>query len=143
MIQPDYNDPDVEAAWFRRSRDHVAEYLLRQKVPSASLPDRPSWSVAPYVALWMVPGARSGNPAFWAIYGDLPTDFMPFDSATTARDALRAFGERWATASEYLLAGRQHPTIHIGDPAQPEAFGALLATRATTLREWASDADLW
>jgi hypothetical protein len=143
MTQPDYDDPEVEAAWFRKSRTQVSDYLHRQKVPSRVLPEQPAWSVAPHVALWRVPGPRTGQPAFWAIEGDLPADFFPFDLAKDAQEALRAFGERWTTVSNYLLAGRQHPTIHIANPEQPEAFGTLLAARASLLLRWARDPDLW
>jgi len=143
MTSPDYDDPVVEAAWFQTARKHIGEYLHRQRVPSDHLPAGPVWAVVPYVSLWHVLGTRTRTPAFWAIYGDLPTDFIPFDTAPTARDALRAFGERWDTVSEDLLAGRQHPTIHIGNPSELGQLGALLPARAAILRQWASDSDLW
>jgi hypothetical protein len=70
------DDPE-EAAWVAAERQRVIEYLADQGVEHAGVSAAPRWFVSPYLAIW---AARSrAKPDFvgwWAISGDVPTDYM-------------------------------------------------------------------
>ena len=141
--ETDWDDPEQVAAWETGQRDTVIAYLSRQRVPNVRPAQRPSWSIPPYVAIWRVTGQSGDNPSWWAISGDLPTDFVPADGAPAARDAARLFAERWRAVSAYMARGERHPTVHIGESHKATELGPLLSQRAATLAEWASEEEYW
>ncbi len=138
-----YDDPKVEAAWLSAQRTHVHEYLRTERVPFGTVPDRPAWYLAPYVALWSVLGPKSGGIQYWVIVGDLPADFLPADALAQPRQAMAAFAERWRGVAGAMLEGRKHPRIEIGRPEDSAELGDLLLRRADLLAEFARDDQYW
>jgi hypothetical protein len=143
MADSDWDDPEVEAAWFAEQRALAGRYLTGQRVLFGSIEREPVWSLAPYVAFWRALGERTGEPVCWVITGDLPTDFLPTDAAPTPRAAAAAFAERWRTVARYLSEGKEHPTIHVGAPQDRAGLAPLLRRRADTLHGWALKDEYW
>jgi len=75
-------------------------------VPSA-------WHLAPYIALWLLLGPRTGEIQYWVIVGDLPATSLGRCSRSASR-AIASFAERWQGVRGGMLEGRKHPTIEIG-----------------------------
>lgn len=140
---PDYDDPEVEAAWTAEQHTLVEQYLTQERVPAVQVARDPAWIVAPYVAIWRVLAARSGQPSYWAISGDLPTDFIPADTRPDARTAVAGFAERWQAVARYMARGAQHPTVQIGTGGHGPELAALLASRAALLAQWAASDEYW
>ena len=143
MPTPDWDDPAVEADWFAGQRSQADEYMHGQRALFGSVETQPAWAVAPYVAIWRALGSRSGEPAYWVITGDLPTDFLPSSAADSPRAAATAFAERWRSVAGYMLNGRKHPTITIGSGDESAELGSLLQSRADTIANWALNDDYW
>jgi hypothetical protein len=143
MAEPDWDDPEVEAAWFAEQRAIAERYLRGQQVLFGSIEPEPAWFVAPAVAFWRALGPRSGEPVYWVITGDLPSDFLPSDVAPTPRAAAAAFAERWRVVAGYLSEGREHPTIQVGAPQDRAGLAPMLRRRADILHEWASEDEHW
>jgi hypothetical protein len=141
---PDYDDPEVEAAWLAEQRALVEKYLDREEIRYKGVANEPDWFVVPYVSIWVVESSSApGKVGWWVISGDVPPDYLPGDSAVDAREAVREFGSRWLEVSAYMLRGERHPEINIGPPEMRRELGDLLKRRASILEEWASDDDLW
>jgi hypothetical protein len=143
VLEPDWEDPKIEAAWFAEQRALAEQYLRGQQALFGSIEPEPAWFVAPYVAFWRALGGRTGEPVYWVITGDLPTDFLPSDAAPTPRAAAGAFAERWRTVASYLRQGKEHPTIHVGAPQDRAGLAPLLRRRADTLHRWAANEEYW
>jgi hypothetical protein len=141
--EPDWNNPEIEAAWFAEQRALAEQYLRGQQALFGSIEPEPAWSVPPYVAFWRALGGRSGQPVYWVITGDLPTDFLPSDAAPTPRAAASAFAERWRTVAGYLSEGKEHPTIRVGAPQDRAGLAPMLRRRADTLHGWAAKDEYW
>jgi hypothetical protein len=141
---PDYDDPEVEAAWLAKQRALVEQYLDREGIRHRGVTSEPDWFLVPYISIWEV--ASSSDPrmvGWWVISGDLPTDYLPGDTAVDAREAVRAFGSRWLEASAYMLRGERHPEINIGPVEMRCELGDMLKRRASLLEKWAADDDMW
>jgi len=143
MAEPDWDSPDIEAAWLAEQRSLAERYLRGQRVPFGRIEGEAAWSVAPYVAFWRALGDRSGEPVYWVITGDLPSDFLPSDAAPTPREAARAFAERWRSVASYLKDGKEHPTIQVGAPQDRAGLAPLLRRRADILHGWAAKDEYW
>lgn len=139
-----YDDPEVEAQWIAEQRETVEDYLQREECHHRGVSREPVWHVAPYVAIWTVESLRSpGATGWWAISGDVPTDYLSAHDAHDARSAMAAFADRWHSDSGHMLRGQEPPETHIGPPEQTKELGDLLRRRAQTLKEWAEDDDFW
>ena len=93
------------------------------------------------IAVW---SAGVGTPeAVWVISGDLPTDYLPYGNAATPREAVGAFASRWARVSENMLASRADPEIAVGKPKDWPQLGDLLKRRASLLKEFAEQDEIW
>jgi len=144
MNSADYDDPKLEAEWLAKQRDIVSRYLQNEGIRHGGVAPAPDWSVAPYAAVWVVESlAEPGAIGWWAISGDLPTDYLSGVDATDAREAMCAFAHRWHEISAYLLRGEQHPTEKIGPPGREREFGDLLSRRAGILEDWLNDDEMW
>jgi hypothetical protein len=77
------------------------------------------------------------------ICGDLPTDYLDADGIEHAREAMRAFGNRWCEAAAYMARGEPYPEMEIGAPSDWPTLAPLLTSRAELLKEWANLDSIW
>lgn len=144
MNSADYDDPKLEAEWVAKQRETILRYLQDEGVRHGGVASDPDWFLAPNVSIWVVESpTRPGAIGWWAISGDLPTDYLSGRDAADAREAMAAFARQWHEVSAYLLRGEQHPTETIGPPGREREFGDLLSRRAGILEDWAKDDEMW
>lgn len=144
MNSDEYDDPTLEAKWLSEQRDNVQRYLRNEGVQHRGVASEPEWFVAPYVSVWTIESmVAPGVVGWWAISGDLPTDYLGGGDATDARTALIAFADRWREVSSYMLRGEEHPTIRIGRSRDWRKLGDLLQRRAQIIEDWSNDDEMW
>jgi hypothetical protein len=96
------------------------------------------------LALWAVQSLRSeGSIGWWAISGDVPTDYMSRGSAYHPREAMRYFGSEWSAVCDAMAAGKRRDGYTIGDPGDWPGLEPLLRSRAGMLLRWADDDEIW
>lgn len=141
---PDYDNPVVEAQWNAERRAEVLSYLENESIPYGHIGIDPAWSLAPYVSIWAITNrAHPDAIAWWAISGDLPTDYVTSTKAGTPREAASAIASLWAEAAQLMMRGERHPTFRIGSGEREEELAPLLASRAALLLEWVEDPEIW
>jgi hypothetical protein len=139
-----YDDPEMEARWLAEQRSNVQRYLGVEGVHHGGVSPEAAWFVAPFVSVWTVESvAKPGAIGWWAISGDLPTDYLSGHDATDARSALAAFSSRWRNVAGYMLRGEDHPTIKVGSRQDGPLLGDLLQRRARILDDWVNDNEMW
>ena len=132
-------DDSEDSAWIVTQRAVVAEYLARQGLHHGPIEDGPRWYISPYVAVWAVESlAAPGATGWWAISGDLPTDYASSKGCPNARAAVKHFADSWLDAAR---DPREDGTL--GTSGLPAAFKDLLASRAKTLAEFYEDDEIW
>jgi hypothetical protein len=144
MSSDGHGDRRQEAQWFAKQRSIVECYLEGEGVKHRGVASEPDWSVAPYVAIWSVESMKApGAVGWWAISGDLPTDYLSGHDATDARTALARFAERWREVSAYMLRGEEHPTVRFRGVSDQRELGDLLRRRAQIIERWSRDDEIW
>ena len=141
----DYDNPDVEEAWCEARREEITEYLKKQQLDHGRIGEWPTWHVPPVVSVWAIESRTTpGAVGWWAICGDLPTDYLSAHDARDPREAVRAFAARWRTMAEAMREGRDSPNTSIGStPEERRSLAPLLASRAQLLAEWGDRDDVW
>ena len=140
----DYDDPKIEEQWCSERRGEVGAYLAAERVTHGQIGDGPAWHLAPYVSIWAIEShAEPGAVGWWAICGNLPTDYLSAASIKHPRDALLGFISRWRKAAELMARGESLPGFSIGPPAEWPTLSPLLASRAGLLQDMAADTGLW
>lgn len=135
---------DVERELLAGARGEVQAYLARHGVEHGGVPEEPAWYLAPYVSVWAVRSGRHPASTGWfAIAGDLPTDYVSSRDARDARSALRHFSRTWAEIAGCMQRGVQHPECRIGSPDEWPKLHELLRRRASLLGRLASDDEVW
>ena len=142
--EPDWDDPAVQGRWCVEVRGHVEKYLSEQQVEHGRIAEEPTWSAAPYAALWAVESrARPETVGAWVISGDLPMDLVASDDHEHPRDAMHAIADRWLGYVADSRAGKQVEAFDGPGGMLDQDFVKMLVSRAETLHEWAADDDLW
>jgi uncharacterized protein DUF4826 len=133
-----------DAAFLVEARAEVLAYLERHGVKHGGVPEEPAWYLAPYVSLWPVRSGRFPASTGWfAIAGDLPTDYVSTLDAPDPRSALRRFSRLWLEVAGCMQRGVEHPECKIGSPESWPDLQDLLRRRANLLGSWASDDRVW
>jgi hypothetical protein len=141
---PDYDDPAVDEQWCTERRARVTEYLRDEGVEHGRVGEWPAWHIAPYVSIWAIESrAHPGSIGWWAICGDLPTDYISAADIKHPRDAMRAVAAVWRQQAKLMADGKTLSEIRIGRPDQWATLAPLLETRASILLKWADDDALW
>jgi hypothetical protein len=129
-----------EEAWCAARRDDVVQYLLNLRLDHGAVGDVPAWFVAPHIAIWAVESLRSpGWVGWWAISGDLPTDYCSAQDCRHPRLAMRRFADGWTAAIEQT----KPEDATIGETGLPVSLLSLLKARADLLFKFSADDDLW
>jgi hypothetical protein len=134
----------IEIHWIAEQRERVVDYLRSQEIDHLGVGEYPAFHVHPYIALWAVQSRNAPDRiGWWAISGDLPTDYISSAGSPHPRDALREFSRYWRELAEHMLRGEPHPKVAIGKPEQWSTLGDLLRRRADLLHDWASNDGAW
>lgn len=140
----DYDNPEIEERWCAEQRAAIAGYLQGEGVRHGEIGEWPAWHVAPYVSVWAIESAvQPGAIGWWAISGDLPTDYVSASQVGHPRMALQLIARRWLAASEAMAAGQPADGFLVGDQASARELAPLLRSRAAILLDWAEDESLW
>ena len=133
-----------ELKWMSEERQKVVDYLATEKCRHAGVADWPIFYDAPHLALWAVQSTKHvGRTGWWAISGDVPTDYMTSSDGEHPRDALQHFAESWADVAGYMRRGEQHPHMELGDPKEWPELAESLEERAQVLGDYAQDNEIW
>lgn len=133
-----------EEQWIADERLKVAEYLEIQGCRHAGIAEWPVFFIEPYVALWAIQSTKHvGRTGWWAISGDVPTDYMSSSLGEHPRDALRHFAKEWADVADHMRRGKEHPTLDLGSPDEWPAMAEMLEKRSEVLLECADDDETW
>jgi len=136
--------PTQEEVWCAQRRTDVVDYLRRQGLHHGEVGEWPAWHVDPIVSIWAVESAaRPGWVGWWAIAGDLPTDYVTVGEVREPRQGLRDICARWIEVASFMRRGEPHPTVRIGDKSSWSQLAPLLESRAAILRSWAENDELW
>jgi hypothetical protein len=134
----------AEEAWCASERLRVIEYLRRAELAHGEIGEWPAWHLWPNVAIWAVESASSpGWVGWWAISGDLPTDFTTCGPVRHPREGLRDIAQRWQAAAEKWEHGVHVQDWRIGSTKNEEQIAPNLASRAALLLSWVADDSLW
>ncbi len=129
---PTLTDPD-DAAWAAEQREAVEAYLQRQGCEHAGVSLEPRWQLPPYLAVWAVRSkAHPDAVGWWAISGDVPTDYV--SAARDIRDTsdvLAAFSREWLRYVEAMSRGEH---VGVGEPQNTCELAPLLRDRARMLQ---------
>ncbi len=137
------NHPEEER-WLSAQRAVVEEYLERQRVKHRGVARFPSFHLWPHVSLWAVQSFRNpGTAGWWAISGDVPTDFIEREREAAPREALREFSERWRDIANHMRRGMPHPQIAFGPREKWSELEPLLRARGDALLFLATDDEVW
>ena len=140
----DHDEPRKDSEWISKRRAELLGYLRREGVRHGGLPLKPDWFVAPYLSIWRVLSLKApGATGWWAICGDVPTDYISSSEARDAREAMRAFSAHWKELARCMLRGEAHREFDLGDPKDWPVLGDLLRRRAKLLNQWSRDDEIW
>ncbi len=147
MPKPDYDDPYVEECWCAEQQNIVADYLRSQKLNHGRIGEWPAWHIAPYASIWAIESlTRPEWIGWWAISGDLPTDYISaggVEPPQHPRKAMRVFAQNWLDVVKAWKEGREIDNTRIGNSSARDELGPLLESRAMLLMQWADDESLW
>lgn len=138
------DESQEEEAWIAGERVKIIEYLATHRVDHLGVGEWPAFHIDPYLAVWAIQSKKSpGDVGWWAISGDVPTDYMSGSDANHPREVLSYFSRQWAEVSEFMGRGEAHPDSKIGRKEDWSALGPLLKSRSTLLGNFAADDGLW
>jgi hypothetical protein len=133
-----------EEVWCEAQRAQVAEYLAREGLVHGGVGDWPAWHVRPYVALWAVESVTNpGWVGWWAISGDLPTDYTSCGSERHPREGLSDIASRWKQAADSWRQNKPIEGWSIGAPDDWSTLAPLLEARSGLLLSFVADDALW
>ncbi|WP_265594968.1 DUF4826 family protein [Haloferula sp. BvORR071] len=129
----------------RQQHEVVVNYLQAQGCEHGGVATWPAFHLLdPHLALWAVQSVTTaGKIGWWAISGDLPTDYMSSSSGYHPRDAMRHFSREWLDVAAHMREGREHPRTKIGRPELWPTMAPILEKRTELLQECADDEDMW
>ena len=131
---PNDDDQRNQAAWVAQQHDVVIAYLERTGIQHRDVGEWPAWHITPHLAIWAIESLSApGRVGWWAISGDVPTDYVTFGDCDHPREVLSHFARGWAELASYMLRGEPHPETIIGTPDQWPVLGDLLQRRADLL----------
>jgi hypothetical protein len=147
MTKLNYDDPAVNDRWCEEQRGIVLNSLRWQKVKHGRVGARPAWHVAPYVSIWAIESVdRPEWIGWWAICGDLPTDYISsadVEPPQHPRKAMRVIGQRWLEMVAAWKDGRNFDDAWIAGSSSHDELVPLLEARASLLMKWADDDAVW
>jgi len=133
----DTNTPMTQAEhdqWVREQFQRANKHLAENGVLFDSVVVEESRYLAPYVAVWKIKSQQ--GKYFWVLSGDLPADYIPFDTAEDVRNALKHFSLSWQLKAENIISTN-------GIDETQQNYAKLLADRAISLYQLSEKQELW
>jgi hypothetical protein len=133
----DTNTPMTQAEhdqWVREQFQRANKHLAENGVLFDSVVVEESRYLAPYVAVWKIKSQQ--GKYFWVLSGDLPADYIPFDTAPDVLSALKHFSLSWQLKAENISATN-------GIDETQQNYAKLLADRAISLYQLSEKQELW
>ncbi|MDG1123175.1 MAG: DUF4826 family protein [Glaciecola sp.] len=133
----DTNTPMTQAEhdqWVREQFQRANKHLAENGVLFDSVVVEESRYLAPYVAVWKIKSQQ--GKYFWVLSGDLPADYIPFDTAEDVRNALKHFSLSWQLKAENIISTN-------GIDETQQNYAKLLADRAISLYQLSEQQELW
>jgi hypothetical protein len=130
-----------DAEWIAGQRQVVVDYLVSQRLQHGGVSLEPRWFMSPYLALWAIRSrANPDRVGWWAISGDVPTDYIMCGDEQDPGDVLTEFSKLWKMAAKKMAVGEQLDNCIIGggNPARAKEIAPLLLRRAEMLQELAA-----
>ena len=129
------HESDSDDQWITTQCALVSQYLAKESLTHNGVTAEPEWCVIPYVALWTVGSIRApGSVGWWAVSGDVPTDYISAAGHADGRSALRAIIARWKLSADDMAHGRVNVDYSIGLPEDWPSLAPLLESRAAMLQ---------
>lgn len=133
-----------DLAWLKGQRAGVEAYLKAEGVVHGGVSAEPGWYVPDVLAVWPVQSAADPTTVgWWAISGDMPTDYVSATSGMDARAAIAAFASSWQDAAAHMAAGVAPSGFTIGNRENWASLAPMLRSRADTLARWVADDEMW
>jgi hypothetical protein len=140
----DWDDPAVEEQWCGECRLTITKYLAKQGLDHGGVGRWPAWHLAPYISIWAIQSVLApGYVGWWAICGDLPTDYLSAATIKHPRKAMFAFADTWREVAACMVKGEPHPSTSIGPSGPNPELASLLEKRSDLLRQFAEDDSMW
>jgi hypothetical protein len=118
--------------WIREQYLVATKYLAEKGLVTDSVVTQESRYLVPLLSVWKL--KLLDGSFIWTISGDLPTDHIKADIASSARESIRHFALKWQLQAEKLLQEQ--------DKTQ-ESFANILIGRSEGLYELYQNEKLW
>lgn len=136
--------PEEQEKWCAERRAEVLAYLDLEGLNHGPVAPYPAWHVQPYITVWAIESLKApGRVGWWAICGDLPTDYCSAGAIKTPRQAVAHFSRLWGEVAESMERGESHPELVIGTPKDWPMLAPLLKARSQILAGFCADDDNW
>jgi len=120
---------DATTVWMRKLVDLAVRGAGETDLyEDALLEARPEWALPNRLLVGKVREQMNPRAFHWFICGEIPLDFIPGETATTPRDALRYFAMKWQLDAER---------------ADDEESAKTLIDNAESIYELADDERFW
>lgn len=139
------NDKNESAAsWIRETLNRAVQEITSHGIFDGDFVEaRPLWSLPGKVMIGQIRDTNGQTTFRWFICGDLPTDHVPANVASTPRDAMRHFSLKWQLGVARYEDPATRQAAGMQESPGPDERGTILAARAEELYEMVADDNLW
>jgi hypothetical protein len=120
--------------WVREQFQRANKHLAENGILFDSVVTDESRYLAPFVAVWKI--KANDKKYYWVISGDVPCDFIPYESEKTARAAIRRFSFIWQIKAENIIKTQSNDKVQ-------QDFANLLINKAENLYDIQADEKVW
>jgi hypothetical protein len=120
--------------WVREQFQRANKHLAENGILFDSVVTEESRYLAPFVAVWKI--KANDKKYYWVISGDVPCDFIPYESEKTARAAIRRFSFIWQIKAENIIKTQSNDKVQ-------QDFANLLINKAENLYDIQADEKVW
>jgi len=131
-------------AWIKKQLDNAVRKLVNQgAIDSVIVEAKPAWVLPFQILIGKIRAHGHANDFEWFICGEVPTDYLASDVASTPRETARHFALKW----QLRAARQQVPAAQEPFGTEPETDrndpGEQLSEKAEALYELVEDTRLW
>ncbi len=138
----DLNDEEQFRRWSQNQYTRLVKYCDKHAIPVARVQQRKSRVLPPLVAIWNVKLNTKPASEKWVITGEVSSDHIPGEVASTAREALRHFSLSWQMKAATLERNMSQAHL-LPDPEQQSRVINNLIQDAEKIYELYDANQLW